>query len=126
VISSSRSIFTAAVLDEVLKQRQHVAAEHLARVRRHELGISTAPNTSTPLASTISPGLVRAQFPPVSAARSTITVPGRMSATIASVMSLGAGARDLGRRDDEIDLLEVIVQQRGGSLLLFAPTAQRA
>ena len=35
VISSSRSIDDLAILDQVLQQRQHVAAEHLARMQRH-------------------------------------------------------------------------------------------
>ncbi len=47
--------------------------------------------TVTSCATTSSPGCVSAQFPPCSAARSTITLPGFMAATISAVMSSGAG-----------------------------------
>ena len=56
-----------------------------------ELGSPSGPWIATPWKSTVSPGLVSAQLPPVSAAMSTITAPGRMPATIASVTILGAG-----------------------------------
>ena len=45
----------------------------------------------TPWCSTTCPGLVSAQLPPFSAARSTITDPRFMLFTISSVMSTGAG-----------------------------------
>ena len=45
----------------------------------------------TPPPTTISPGFVSSQLPPVSAARSTITEPGRIRATAVAGMSLGAG-----------------------------------
>ncbi len=41
--------------------------------------------------STVSPGFESAQLPPVSAARSTITEPARIDATISAVISFGAG-----------------------------------
>src|SRR5690242_10793335 len=50
-------------------------------------GRFTGPRTFTPPTSTASPARVRAQFPPVSAARSTMTAPGFIPCTIASVMS---------------------------------------
>ena len=44
----------------------------------------------TPLSVTkTSPGFVRAQLPPLAAARSTTTLPGRMLATSSSVSSTG-------------------------------------
>ena len=39
----------------------------------------------------VSPGLVSSQLPPASAARSTITLPGRIPATASAEMSFGAG-----------------------------------
>ncbi len=47
-------------------------------------------STCTPWATTVSPALVMAQFPPLSEARSTITDPGRIDLTISSVISSGA------------------------------------
>lgn len=44
----------------------------------------------TPLTSVTSPGLVYGQFPPASAARSTITDPLRINPTISSVIVIGA------------------------------------
>ncbi len=41
--------------------------------------------------TTISPGTVPATLPPCAAAMSTMTLPGRMLATISSVISRGAG-----------------------------------
>ena len=55
------------------------------------LGRFSSPMTVTPPESTISPGFVSSQLPPVSAARSTITDPGRMRATADAGISLGAG-----------------------------------
>lgn len=54
-------------------------------------GRSVYPIILTPLWTTILSFSVSSQFPPVSAARSTITLPGLMSSTICLVMSLGAG-----------------------------------
>ena len=45
----------------------------------------------TPCASIVSPGRVSSQLPPVSAARSTTTLPGFMPSTIAAEMIFGAG-----------------------------------
>ena len=45
----------------------------------------------TPSRSTISPGSVGSQLPPASAARSTITEPGRIARDGAAGISLGAG-----------------------------------
>ena len=45
----------------------------------------------TPLATTSSPGFVSSQLPPVSAARSTITEPGRIAPTAEAGISFGAG-----------------------------------
>ena len=45
----------------------------------------------TPWLSMVRPGWVSSQLPPVSAARSTITLPGFMPATIAALMIFGAG-----------------------------------
>ena len=45
----------------------------------------------TPPWVTFSPGTVASQLPPASAARSTTTEPGRISASMSRVMSLGAG-----------------------------------
>jgi hypothetical protein len=48
--------------------------------------------TLTPLSVTnSSPGLVTSQLPPVAAAKSTMTEPGFMLATISAVISFGAG-----------------------------------
>ena len=44
----------------------------------------------TPWRTAVSPGSLSSQFPPRSAARSTMTDPGRMPATAAAVMSVGA------------------------------------
>ena len=46
---------------------------------------------TTPPCSTVCPGRVSSQLPPVSAARSTITLPGFIPATIAAVTIFGAG-----------------------------------
>ena len=48
------------------------------------------PTIVTPSRSTISPGTVSSQLPPVSAARSTITDPGRIRATAPAGISRGA------------------------------------
>ena len=46
----------------------------------------------TPFSVTyFSPGRVSSQFPPVAAARSTMSLPGRMLATISAVIRRGAG-----------------------------------
>ena len=45
----------------------------------------------TPCRTTTSPGSVSSQLPPCSAARSTITLPGRMDCTMSAVISFGAG-----------------------------------
>ena len=45
----------------------------------------------TPFSSTVSPGFEPSTFPPVSAARSTITEPGAISRTASAVISSGAG-----------------------------------
>ena len=79
-----------AVLDEVLQQGLDVAGVHLARVLRHRAGQLSRPTIVTLWRTTVSPGTVSSQFPPVSAARSTMTEPGRMPNTAASVMSTGA------------------------------------
>src|SRR5215208_7136195 len=55
------------------------------------LGRFSGPTIVTPPASTTSPGRVSSQFPPVSAARSTITDPSRIFSTAAAGTSLGAG-----------------------------------
>ncbi len=55
------------------------------------LARSSGPATVTPPTSRVSPGRVASQLPPVSAARSTITLPGRIPATIAAVTIFGAG-----------------------------------
>jgi len=49
------------------------------------------PITLTPFSTTVSPGSVSSQLPPVSAARSTITEPGAIERTAAAVISSGAG-----------------------------------
>ena len=54
-------------------------------------GQLTQPSTFTPWSVTvISPGLVAAQLPPASAARSTTTLPGRMASTMGWVRMTGA------------------------------------
>ena len=50
-----------------------------------------SPTIVTPPRSTSSPGSVSSQLPPASAARSTITEPGRMRSTAAAGISFGAG-----------------------------------
>ena len=55
------------------------------------LGRLSVPSIVTPSRTTTSPGSVSSQLPPVSAAMSTSTEPGRMRATISAVMSFGAG-----------------------------------
>ena len=49
------------------------------------------PMIRTPCLTTSLPGSVSSQLPPISAAMSTITLPGRMLFTISSVMRRGAG-----------------------------------
>ena len=68
-------------------------------------GGSSAPTSVTPSRSTISPGSVSSQLPPVSAARSTITEPGRIASTADAGMIFGAGAAgDGGGRDDDVEV----------------------
>src|SRR5581483_3118585 len=55
------------------------------------LGRFVGPTIVTPLSTTVSPGLVSSQFPPVAAARSTITEPGRTASTALAGISFGAG-----------------------------------
>ena len=52
---------------------------------------SNGPAMVTPPTTTVAPGRVSSQLPPVSAARSTITLPGFIPATIAALMIFGAG-----------------------------------
>ena len=54
-------------------------------------GRFVVPSIVTPPCSTTSPGTVSSQFPPVSAARSTITEPARMRSTALAGISFGAG-----------------------------------
>ena len=54
-------------------------------------GTFTWPTMVTPWAWATSPGLEPTTLPPCSTARSTITLPGFMDATISSVTSVGAG-----------------------------------
>ena len=54
------------------------------------LGTFTGPRMVTPCATTVSPARVSSQLPPRSAARSTITEPGFMPATISPVTRTGA------------------------------------
>src|SRR5437879_5888770 len=54
------------------------------------LGRLSGPRTTTPLRRTSFPGSVASQFPPVSAARSTITAPGFIPPTAAAVIRTGA------------------------------------
>ena len=57
-------------------------------------GRSVQPRITTPLSLTTRlPGTVSSQLPPPGAARSTITLPGRMFATISAVMVVGAVPR---------------------------------
>src|SRR4249919_17156 len=51
----------------------------------------SGPATTTPLLSMVCPGRVSSQLPSVSAARSTITLPGFIPLTIAAVTIFGAG-----------------------------------
>src|SRR5581483_10849507 len=55
------------------------------------LGRFVGPTIVTPLSTTVSPGLVSSQFPPVAAARSTITEPGRIASTALAGISFGDG-----------------------------------
>src|SRR6185369_2417198 len=55
------------------------------------LGRLSSPTTVTPSSITVSPGCVSSQFPPASAARSTITEPGRIPRAASAVMRTGAG-----------------------------------
>ena len=55
------------------------------------LGRLGSPTMVTPSSVTVSPGRVSSQFPPASAARSTITEPGRIPRAASAVMSTGAG-----------------------------------
>ena len=55
-------------------------------------GRLSGPSMMTPWTTTRCPGSVSAQFPPASAARSTITEPGRMAATISALSRTGARA----------------------------------
>ena len=66
--------------------RAYSALESSAR----RLGTLACPTMVTPCRTTTLPDTDRAQLPPVSTARSTITEPGFMSLTMASVISTGA------------------------------------
>ena len=61
--------------------------------------------------TTVSPGSVSSQLPPASAARSTITEPGRMAATISAVISRRGPARDQGGGDDDVAGGDVLGEQ---------------
>ena len=74
------------------EQRGDVARVELARVRTASCAAgSSARRSSRRRSTTSSPGSVSSQLPPVSAARSTITEPGRIARTAAAVTSFGAG-----------------------------------
>src|SRR6185312_1658687 len=55
------------------------------------LGRLSSPTMVTPSSVTVSPGRVSSQFPPASAARSTITEPARIPRAASAVMRTGAG-----------------------------------
>ena len=62
-----------------------------SRASASSLGRFVVPTIVTPLSTISLPGCVSSQLPPVSAARSTITEPGRIARTASAVISLGAG-----------------------------------
>ena len=91
MISSSKSSASVAVLDELAQQLGDVARVQLAGVHGIVAGRLVGPWMVTPCRTTTSSGSVSSQLPPASAARSTITEPGRMPATVSSVTRRGAG-----------------------------------
>ena len=78
------------VLDQVEQQRQHVAGVEGAGVDGMVAGRLVGPRISTPWCTTSLSARDSSQLPPWSAARSTITEPGRIPSTIAAVSSSGA------------------------------------
>ena len=79
-----------AILHQVLEQLENVATEHLTGVKGTVLGTFSGAMIVTSFDDTVWPGSDSSQFPPVSAARSTMTEPGFIVATIALVISVGA------------------------------------
>ena len=79
-----------AVAGEVLQESLDVAGYIWLACCGISLGQLRRPTMVTLWRTTVSPGTVSSQFPPVSAARSTMTEPGRMPNTASSVMSTGA------------------------------------
>ncbi len=74
----------------------------------------------TPCFTTFSPATQPSTLPPASAARSTTTLPGRIVASWASLISRGAGlSGDQGRRDDDVLLGDMAGNQLGLGLLIF-------
>ena len=81
-----------AARGEVVEQRARRCASRAgSRGPAIVLGRLSSPTTVTPPTSTTSPGRVSSQLPPVSAARSTITEPGRIRSTAEAGISRGAG-----------------------------------
>ena len=80
------------------------------------------PTSVTPSRSTTSPGSVSSQLPPVSAARSTITEPGRIARTADAGNDLRRrAARDRRRRDHDVELGDARLER-----LPAAPASPRA
>ncbi len=66
----------------------------------------------TPLSTVSSPGFVSSQLPPVSAARSTMTEPGRMAATADGGNELRRRTTgDGGRRDHDVELRQPLLER---------------
>src|SRR5689334_1112424 len=90
-ISSSKSSVTRPSSDMWSSRFARLLAYSRLAWKGSWLGRLSVPSIRTPPRSTTAPGSVSAQLPPVSAARSTITDPGRIERTISSLTSFGAG-----------------------------------
>ena len=89
MISSFRSMSQLAVLHEVEQEGGHVSRVHLAGVVGHGAGEVEPADDGDAVLHDDSPGRVSSQFPPRSAARSTITEPGAILSTMSAVTSTG-------------------------------------
>ena len=86
---------------------------------RARAGCARADDRARRPSITVSPSTVSSQLPPVSAARSTITEPGRMLRTISAVIEPRRGAPGIcAVRDDEILIVDVLADRRERALLL--------
>ena len=108
----------ALVVQHEFQQRGDVACVELRGVLGHAGGrLSGAATVTSWRTTVVPPGRVSSQFPPLSPARSTTTLPGRIPSTAAAVTSIGArAAGHQGRRDHDVERGDRLVE----SLLLPA------